>query len=77
MLRLNIPITKVDAAQRLVYGVATAEIADRAGEICDYASNQTTLREMVRCHILVIGRQVARQSARDAWARSPPARSRR
>ena len=40
MLRLNIPITKVDAVQRLVYGVATAEIADRAGEICDYASTK-------------------------------------
>ncbi len=40
MLRLDIPITKVDAARRLVYGVATAEVADRAGEICDYASTK-------------------------------------
>ena len=40
MLRLEIPITKVDAARRLVYGVATAEIADRAGEVCDYASTK-------------------------------------
>lgn len=40
MLRLDIPITKVDAAQRLVFGVATAEIADRSGEICDYASTK-------------------------------------
>lgn len=40
MLRLDIPITKVDAVQRLVYGVATAEVADRAGEICDYASTK-------------------------------------
>lgn len=39
-LRMFIPITKVDAAQRLVYGVATAEIEDRAGEICDYASTK-------------------------------------
>jgi hypothetical protein len=39
-LRMSIPITKADAAQRLVYGVATAEIADRAGEICDYASTK-------------------------------------
>jgi hypothetical protein len=38
-LKLFIPITKVDAAQRLVYGVATAEAPDRSGEICDY---QTT-----------------------------------
>jgi hypothetical protein len=35
-----IPITKVDAAQRLVYGIATAEIMDRAGEICDYESTK-------------------------------------
>ena len=40
MLRLDIPITKVDAAQRLVFGVATAEVADRSGEICDYASTK-------------------------------------
>lgn len=39
-LNLHIPITKVDAAKRLVYGVATAEIADRAGEICDYESTK-------------------------------------
>ncbi len=40
MLRLDIPITKVDAARRLVFGVATAEVADRAGEVCDYASTK-------------------------------------
>ena len=40
MLRLDIPITKVDAAKRLVFGVATAEVADRAGEVCDYASTK-------------------------------------
>jgi hypothetical protein len=39
-LRMSIPITKVDAAQRLVYGLATAEIADRSGEICDYATTK-------------------------------------
>jgi hypothetical protein len=39
-LNLFIPITKVDAQQRLVYGVATAEAEDRAGEICDYASTK-------------------------------------
>ncbi|MGB6490978.1 MAG: hypothetical protein WBF10_05955 [Methylovirgula sp.] len=39
-LTLFIPITKVDAAQRLVYGVATAECEDRAGEICDYATTK-------------------------------------
>ncbi|QBR70667.1 hypothetical protein CU048_04555 [Beijerinckiaceae bacterium] len=35
-----IPITKVDAARRLVYGLATAETEDRAGEICDYATTK-------------------------------------
>jgi hypothetical protein len=35
-----IPISKVNAAQRLVYGLATAEIEDRSGEICDYASTK-------------------------------------
>lgn len=39
-LKMFIPITKVDAAQRLVYGVATAEIEDRSGEICDYATTK-------------------------------------
>jgi hypothetical protein len=39
-LSLFIPITKVDATQHLVYGVATAEVEDRTGEICDYASTK-------------------------------------
>lgn len=39
-LSMFIPITKVDAVQRLVYGVATAEVEDRAGEICDYTSTK-------------------------------------
>jgi hypothetical protein len=39
-LSLFIPITKVDATQHLVYGVATAELEDRAGEICDYWSTK-------------------------------------
>jgi hypothetical protein len=33
-----IPLTKIDEPQRLVYGVATAETKDRAGEVCDYVS---------------------------------------
>jgi hypothetical protein len=40
MLTLHIPITKVDAKQRLVTGVATAELPDRAGEICDYETTK-------------------------------------
>jgi len=35
-----IPIMKVDAAQRLVYGLATAEIKDRSGEVCDYETTK-------------------------------------
>ena len=32
-------LAKVDEAKRLVYGVATAEVADKAGEILDYDSS--------------------------------------
>jgi hypothetical protein len=39
-LKLFIPITKVDAAKRLVYGMATAEIEDMSGEVCDYATTK-------------------------------------
>jgi hypothetical protein len=35
-----IPLSKADAAQRLVYGYATAELPDKAGEICDYATTK-------------------------------------
>jgi hypothetical protein len=39
-LKLFIPITKVDVAKRLVYGLATAEVKDRSGETCDYESTK-------------------------------------
>jgi len=39
-LRMFIPITKVVEEKRLVYGVATAELPDRSGEICDYATSK-------------------------------------
>ncbi len=35
-----IPITKIDVAKRLVYGVAADETPDRQGEIWDYATNK-------------------------------------
>ena len=35
-----IPLRKADAAQRLIYGYATAELPDRSGEICDYATTK-------------------------------------
>lgn len=38
-LRLFAPLTKVDAVQRIVYGVATAEEVDKSGEIFDYDSS--------------------------------------
>lgn len=37
-LKMFIPITKIDQAKRLVYGIATAEEVDSSGEICDYAT---------------------------------------
>jgi hypothetical protein len=35
-----IPLTKVDAGRRLVYGLVTAETPDRGNEICDYATTK-------------------------------------
>ena len=39
-MKIFVPITKIDAAQRLVYGVVTAEKPDVTGEVCDYASTK-------------------------------------
>jgi hypothetical protein len=39
-MNIFVPITKIDAAQRLVYGVVTAEKPDICGEVCDYASTK-------------------------------------
>jgi hypothetical protein len=36
--RKFIPIVKIDAAKREVYGVVTSEAVDKDGEVCDYAS---------------------------------------
>jgi hypothetical protein len=37
-MKIFVPITKIDAARRLVYGVVTAETPDVTGEVNDYAS---------------------------------------
>ena len=39
-LDLFLSLSKVDLDQRVVHGVATAEVPDRVGEICDYASTK-------------------------------------
>jgi hypothetical protein len=39
-MKIFVPITKIDAAQRLVYGVVTAEKPDVSGEVCDYSSTK-------------------------------------
>ncbi|MDI9847553.1 hypothetical protein QM467_05695 [Rhodoblastus sp. 17X3] len=39
-LQMFIPLRKADAARRLIYGYATAELPDKSGEICDYASTK-------------------------------------
>jgi hypothetical protein len=39
-LRLFVPLTKVDAVQRIVYGIATAEEVDKSGEIFDYQTSK-------------------------------------
>jgi hypothetical protein len=38
--RIYIPITKVDAAQRIVYGTFTEEAVDRSNEIMDYQTSK-------------------------------------
>lgn len=40
MLSLFVPITKVDAAKRLVYGTVAAEVPDKSGELFDYESSK-------------------------------------
>src|ERR1700690_726106 len=39
-LNMFVPITKVDAAQRLVYGVLASEVVDKTGEVFDYATSK-------------------------------------
>ncbi len=39
-LELFVSLSKIDLDQRVVHGVATAEVPDRVGEICDYASTK-------------------------------------
>jgi hypothetical protein len=39
-MKIFVPITKIDAAQRLVYGVVTAEKPDVTGKVCDYTSTK-------------------------------------
>jgi hypothetical protein len=42
--RKFIPIIKIDAAKREVYGIVTSEAVDKDGEICDYASTAPNYR---------------------------------
>jgi hypothetical protein len=42
---IYVPIRKVDAAQRLVYGVFTEEAADRSGEILDYTTSKPNFED--------------------------------
>lgn len=44
-LNLFIPITKVDEAKRLAYGIATAELPDQSGEVCDYETTKPYYKE--------------------------------
>jgi len=47
-LNLFVQLRKVDAVQRLVYGTAVEEVADRAGEIFDYASSKKEFEKWSR-----------------------------
>jgi hypothetical protein len=65
-----IPITKVDAAKQEVWGVVTAEMPDKDGEICDYESTVPVLQGVVGRVRQGHRRQELRQCARDAPAQS-------
>lgn len=39
-VRVFVPLNKVDAAQRLVFGKITQEVVDKSGEVMDYASSR-------------------------------------
>src|ERR1700727_2740522 len=47
-MSLFLPITKVDAAQRLVYGTISEEVPDKMGEILDYATARPAFEEWSR-----------------------------
>ena len=44
-LNIIIPITKIDAETRTVYGVMTEEVPDKAGEIIDYESAKAEIQK--------------------------------
>ena len=44
-LNLFIPITKIDEAQRIVYGTLTQAVADKSGEIIDYPSTKAAYQK--------------------------------
>lgn len=47
-MSLFLPITKVDVAQRLVYGTISEEVPDKMGEILDYESARPAFEEWSR-----------------------------
>jgi hypothetical protein len=44
-LEIFVPITKIDSAKRLVYGVFTQETPDKSNEVLDYASGKKAFQE--------------------------------
>jgi hypothetical protein len=44
-MNLFVPITKVDAVQRLVYGTLASECVDKSGEVFDYESSKPHVEE--------------------------------
>ena len=47
-MKMFIPLTKVDAVKREVYGVATQEVRDRTGEVMDYNSSKPEFQRWSR-----------------------------
>ena len=66
-LQMFIPLRKADAARRLIYGYATAELPDRSGEICDYASTKPHYEKWSEDFAKASGGKSSWQSALHAW----------
>ena len=68
-MKIFVPITKIDAAQRLVYGVVTAERPDGSGEVCDYASTKPFYQKWSQNFASATDGRSSRQPARHALKR--------
>jgi hypothetical protein len=47
-MKIFVPVTKIGAAQRLVYDIVNLEKPDVDGEVCNYASTKSLYRKWLR-----------------------------